>query len=271
MEQEKMMKIGVVGYGTVGKAVADGFTEKGFQVYINDEKKGYCTSEEQLVIDCDVIFICVSTPPLADGGCDLSQVYKANSDLWQVWRFTHMKRKNNPIIVIKRTVIPGALDILVKDYPLIASNPSFIRHQTPLKDFLNPHRIIIGTHELIVFEKLKALYESWDCPKIHVTPTEAEVIKYLSNALIVTKVAFANEMAKVCKLTGAEPTRVFNGLIHDSRFAMSHLDPEKGLIPHNHQCLPKDTRALIRQLELLGHDSKLLKAAYETGIECEGE
>lgn len=101
------------------------------------------------------------------------------------------------------------------------------------------------------------------------TPTEAEVIKYMSNALIVTKVAFANEMAKVFEVTGARSSHVYAGLIEDLPFAKSHLDPEKGRIPYNNPFLPKDVRALIRQLELMGQDSKLLKAAFHTGIEHE--
>jgi UDPglucose 6-dehydrogenase len=61
------MKIGIVGYGHVGKAMYELF--KNAIIY---DINGIGSKEE--INQCDVVFVCVPTPSKNDGRCDTSIV-----------------------------------------------------------------------------------------------------------------------------------------------------------------------------------------------------
>ena len=264
--------IGIVGMGTVGRALYEGFLSKGFKVLCNDvidldSALIENSSKERLVMECDVIFICVQTGSLADGACDLTHVAKAFEELWGL----ASRLCVSPVIAIKSTCIPGTVDSFGAGYPMICSNPEFMRRNTAVEDFLSPDRIIIGAKTSEVHEIMAQVYEDWDVPILHYSPKVAEAIKYLSNAYLVGKVAFAEEIMKMSEMLRVSPMELFYGVTLDHRINESHLHPVMGKISLNSPCLVKDLKALIVQLEKSGHDSKLLKAYFHTGIESELE
>jgi len=262
------MNIGVVGYGTVGKAVTQGFRKKGHLVYVNDIKElenEKSHNKEILMKECPVIFICVPTPPKEDDSIDLRGVERVVEEL----RRYSYTTSSVTILVIKSTVIPGTTNRLSLKYPefTFAVNPEFMRMKYALHDFLNPERIVVGTGSIFARTTLRRLYGIWKCPKFFTDPTTAETIKYVSNVFFTTKVAFACEVLNICKVLGVDAKEVMNAVSLDSRIGKSHLDPTLGKIPKNSACLPKDTSALIRFLEQKGYESKFLKTVYETGVE----
>src|ERR1022692_3565208 len=98
------MKIGIVGYGTVGKAHAKCFSANGtVSVSLYDkfiEQLG-STVHRKRINDCDLVFVCVPTPSSPDDGlsCDISAVEDAVSWI-------------EAPVCIKSTVIPGTTDHL---------------------------------------------------------------------------------------------------------------------------------------------------------------
>ena len=67
------MTIGIVGQGYVGTAIKSGF-EKHYEIETYDkydESKSTCNLFD-LVVECDVIFVCVPTPMNKDGSCYLN-------------------------------------------------------------------------------------------------------------------------------------------------------------------------------------------------------
>ena len=95
------MNIGVVGLGIVGSAVKVGFEELGNDVFGHD-----LTLDTNLrdVLDTDICYICVPTPPSENGSCDVSIVESVVRDLSAL--------NYNGLVIIKSTVEPG----LLKDY-----------------------------------------------------------------------------------------------------------------------------------------------------------
>jgi len=268
---ETPLTIGIVGYGVVGQALGQGFATMGHTVMINDidPEKSLCTKEE-LVSECDIIFICVNTPT-NERGCDLSRVYEAFNDLH--YRIAQKSREgvvDLPVIAIKSTVIPGTTDTLYKMYPRVCSNPEFVRELTARSDFLNPDRIIIGAHSETVKSTMQELYSGWDAPIFITTPVEAEMAKYLSNAYLVTKVAFSQVAKAICDMAGANPLTVMDAVVADHRITPSHLDPTKGKIAKDSACLPKDLMALLRQLEQSGQAPLFLQSVYTMGVQGAG-
>ena len=235
------MKIGVIGFGTVGEAIAKGFNFLGYRVYVNDKEKFAIYSKKYLMENCDVTFICVQTPPKEDGSIDLSRIYEVIDEV--------AKYKPKSVIVIKSTVTPGTTVKLSKEYPEItfAVNPEFLRHKHALTDFINPSKIVIGAEDRGVAFKISSLYSKIKVPKIITDPTTAETIKYINNAFLSLKVAFSNEVKNICETLKVDPREVMYAVCLDRRINPSHLDPVKGLI--SGKCLPKDLYAIIKLCE----------------------
>jgi UDPglucose 6-dehydrogenase len=264
------MKVGIVGMGVVGSAIYEGLESKGHEVYANDVRDiEYVVNPlDFLVSTCEVIFICVPTPQKEGGVCDLSIVYKVFNDLhYHLAQKMREEAMDLPVIAIKSTVIPGTADSLIKMYPRVCSNPEFMTEKNPLRDFLNPDRIILGAKSQVVIDTMVKLYNDFDAPRHIVEPAEAEAIKYLSNSLLLTKVAFSQEISRLCQMLRLNARLVYDGITADKRINPSHLDPTKGRVSIHTPCLAKDMRALIEQLDKSGYDSILLKSAYATAID----
>jgi len=175
--------IGVVGYGTVGRAVAHGFIDRGFKVYVNEvhevalPKHNY--SKKYLLEHCDVIFICVPTPGMPDGSINLGYVIHVLNEFHDFIRY-QTDCDSSPIFVIKSTVTPTTTVNLEYKYPCFkfAVNPEFLRVQSASKDFLSPDRIVIGASKSIVGEEVAKLYQKWTCPVFLTTPTTATKKQY---------------------------------------------------------------------------------------------
>ena len=70
------MKIGIIGQGYVGTAIKSGF-EKHYELFTYDKydkDKSTCDTLFDLVMECDVMFVCVPTPMNTDGTCHIDIV-----------------------------------------------------------------------------------------------------------------------------------------------------------------------------------------------------
>ena len=66
------MKIGIVGYGYVGKAMYNYFKGHYETIFYDPFIEGSCTKEE--INECNLAVVCVFTPTGEDGKCDTSIV-----------------------------------------------------------------------------------------------------------------------------------------------------------------------------------------------------
>jgi len=166
-------------------------------------------------------------------------------------------------------VTPKTTKLLQLQYPRfkIAVNPEFLRVQSASKDFLDPDRIVIGAADEAVADKVAELYKKWTCPIIITSPTTAELIKYLSNAFLVAKVAYACEIMRLCKHYDVDMLEVYRGVTFDNRIHPSHLNPLFGPITKDSHCLPKDLLALIKSLEDDELDTSFLQAVFNRGVQ----
>lgn len=210
----------------------------------------------------DVTLIAVGTPDL-DGQIDLSQIEQAARDVGAALR----SKGSYHVVAVKSTVVPGTTDGIVRssleqaagkpvgaDFGL-CMNPEFLREGSAVNDFMHPDRIIIGTSDDRAAAVLKAMYAPFDCPKLVVSPVNAELTKYASNALLATLISFSNELASLCEHTpGADAELVMDGLHLDKRLSpcvgstrvtpgiLAYLRPSSG---YGGSCLPKDVSALL--------------------------
>ena len=254
----------------MGRACIEGFRQKGYKVYVNDIRhiEDYnVVDKKQIVKLAEVIFICTPTPAGTRGQIDLTDLNEIVDKL--CFYASNGRIEKKPLIVIKSTVVPGTTRHYEETYRdmQFACCPEFLRQGHALKDFLDPDRIVIGASSQVVRDKLAEVFASWaTTPKLFTDPTTAEAIKYLSNAFLVTKVAYATEIAAVCQLLGLNQQTVYDGIVLDRRINKSHLDPAKGPISLDSPCLPKDVSALCQHLRGMGSTSVFLESIKKRGI-----
>lgn len=294
------MKIGVIGCGFVGLITAVGFASKGNEVTaididrerISKIKNGIVPFHEVGVekllksslkkgnlklfnsvkdlIDCEVIFICVQTPPKLNGAINLKILKKAAESL-----ASQLKKGNESrVIVVRSTVVPGTIENTVM--PIfrrinnveVIFNPEFLREGTALSDFLNPDRIVIGTKSIRAGKIISKLYKSFNAPIIITTSQTAELSKYASNVLLATLISFSNEIARICENTPNTDVEDVLGITHlDRRFKVARDKSKAEIISYlkagcgfGGSCLPKDLSALISYARLINENTPLLKS-----------
>ena len=213
-----------------------------------------------------IVFITVGTPSKKDGETDLGAVEEVAREIGQAMeRYT---------VIVNKSTVPVGTGEFVRDVierhqsqavPFdVVSNPEFLREGSAIEDTLRPDRIVIGAPNQQVAMTLLELYAPLERPMIITDVPSAEMIKYASNAFLATKISFANAIANICELAGADVTQVVKGMGLDARIGPSFLQAGLG---YGGSCFPKDTDSLIHTADDLGYDFGLLRSVVEVNRE----
>ena len=232
------MELAVIGTGYVGLVAGTCFAEMGHDVVCVDkseekirilqsggipiyeprlreliahnvEKKrlAFSTDLASSVERSEVVFIAVGTPMAEDGRADLSMVMAVAKEIGQA-----MKR---PLIVCTKSTVPVGTALRIRqaiaeitDIPAdVVSNPEFMKEGAAVDDFMKPDRIILGTdseHAREVMTDIYAPFNRTTNRMIFMDTASAEMTKYVSNAMLATRISFMNEMAGLCERLGAD-------------------------------------------------------------------
>ena len=267
------MKITTVGTGYVGLVTAALFAKLGNQVWgldvdkkkiaslksgkvpfyepdledlvkenIKNKRLHFTSDYQKAVGQSEVVFICVGTPPKADGDYDLQYIFASAKQIAK-------SLKKYTVIVIKSTVPPNTgskvRKIMQKETKVsfdIASCPEFLREGSAVKDSLNPSRIVIGTESNQAQEILLKLHKPIKAPRVLCDVVSAQLIKYAANAFLATKISYINSIALLCDKIGADINKVSRGLGLDPRIGQAFLNAGLG---YGGSCFAKDTSALV--------------------------
>lgn len=287
------MKLAVVGSGYVGLVTGACFSNIGHDVICVDVdskkiemlKKGkspiyepgleeliqrqmanktltFTTNLRQAARQCEALFICVGTPPRANGEADLSYVEGVARDI--------AKEIRSYKVIVEKSTVPVQTGLKVKEtlrrfapkgVPFdVASNPEFLREGTAIQDFMNPDRIVIGVESKRAEKVLTDLYAPLKAQLVVTDIQSAEIIKHASNSFLAMKISFINAVSNICENANADIEQVARGMGLDRRIGRSFLNAGIGF---GGFCFPKDVSAFIRISEKLGYDFKLLKAVEE--------
>ena len=233
---------------------------------------------EDALVGADFVFLCVGTPPTPSGTPDLTQLEAAV-------RAVAPYLRTNTVIVNKSTVPVGsgnwARTILEEALPRdrqplfhVVSNPEFLREGCAIGDFLHPDRIVLGGDEAgvrLVEELYRPVLDQTfsggrrsQRPQLIATQlTSAEMIKYAANAFLATKISFANEIANLCELVGADARQVMPAIGADQRIGPKFLSAGFGW---GGSCFGKDVAALVATGQEYGYNSALLRATVDVNV-----
>ena len=257
------IKIGIIGYGFVGQAVANGFNvaSGGKDSIMYYDKFKESTPLKKVIAESEFIFICLPTPMKSDeSGIDLSIIEES---MPEITRYTNGTGK---IIVIKSTVTPSTTARLEAKFPKsqFAFNPEFLTEANFLGDFLNADRTVIGANNDLVSRRLAVIFrQRFPNTKIFQTdPTTAETVKYFANAFLSLKVTFANTLYDYCQKIGIKYEEVKKMAAEDPRIVDAHLDvtTQRGF---GRKCFPKDLVALMGEFKKAGVDLSILDSMWK--------
>ena len=209
------------------------------------------------ISDCDVHFICVGTPQVADGlAADLSYVFSSLNAIAPII-------KPGSLVVGKSTVPVGTAAkmreqlIAINPDTDLAWNPEFLREGFAVEDTLKPNRLVVGVTNSKAEEVLRQVYAknlAEETPWVVADLPTAELVKVSANAFLATKISFINAMAEICEAAGGDVTVLAKAIGYDPRIGNRFLQAGIGF---GGGCLPKDLRAFIARSKELGADQAL--------------
>ena len=267
-----MKRIGIVGQGYVGTAVREVFS-KYYETNTFD-LNGNCTCKtlHELVDISDIIFVCVPTPMKKDGSCDISIVESVVKDINE----TVNCNQDGKIVAIKSTIPPGTTNDLNKecDNITVIFNPEFLTEANFIDDFKNQNRIIIGGQRP-ASTRLRQVYSLVfpDATIVKTGSKTAEMVKYMTNTFLATKVSFANEMFQICDMLNIDYDKVVEYATYDERLGKSHwaVPGPDGHYGFGGSCFPKDINALIKVAEKWDIPSNVLCSVWDTNLDVRPE
>lgn len=245
------MKIGIVGLGAVGSANKEGFKYLGHEILTHDIKLGTTILD---VAGTEINFLCVPTPAAEDGQCDTSILESVIKELDNI--------NYKGIIAIRSTAVPGFTQRMIDTYKNLAICfvPEFLRERCAADDFIHNHKLLaVGTHDIWVYRKVVKAHGALPEHTEHLTPTEAEVLKYYNNVYASLRVTFANVMYEICEKLNCDYTTIKNTYIKTGKAVDMYLDVTESLRGYGGMCLPKDTKALASLIDKLGLELDLIK------------
>ncbi|MDQ3858455.1 MAG: UDP-glucose/GDP-mannose dehydrogenase family protein [Actinomycetota bacterium] len=280
--------IGVVGAGWVGLVTAACLAELGHPVTVRDivrdrieeleagrlpiyepglaelleRNRGsvrFTLDLDEVFEDARIAFVCVGTPSTYSGDADLSAVWRVLDEVPEL--------DERAILVMKSTVPVGTgekvraeLDARGLGHVGYVANPEFLAEGTAIENFMRPDRIVIGSFAEGDGDVVAALYGPLRAPVVRADIASAEMIKLASNAFLMTRISFVNEIANVCELVGADVARVAEGIGLDHRLGPHFL---RAGIGYGGSCFPKDSLALKQLAANSGYHFQLLSAVIE--------
>jgi UDPglucose 6-dehydrogenase len=237
---------------------------------ISEGTLAFTTDTAEAVAAAAAVFIAVGTPSLESGAYDFQYVEKAAHEIGRA-----LDKQKRQLVVLKSTVTP---DIYARVHEILAeetsasgaqfevvSNPEFLAEGTAIRDFTQPHRVIVGAVSQEAREFMEALYAPFTKRRPGMLqfadPKSAIVTKLAANSFLACRVALINELARYCDTVGADIEFVRTGLAGDPRIGKEFLYAGPG---YGGSCFGKDIRALRENAREHGTDLNLIPAIEES-------
>ena len=258
LQPPNVMKIGIIGFGFVGKALKNGL--KNDVSCIEIDPKLNTNIHDLIDYKPDIVFVCLPTPMNDDGTQNIDIV---NNVIAEINTFD-----SNLLIVLKSTILPKYVKDISKISKNLVINPEFLREKFADKDFVNSNIIVFGGDEHNC-NKLSSFYKNHTkcvCNEHIITDgITASLIKYTINSFLALKVIFFNEMKFIFDNLNSQSKwlDVINALSKDKRIGDSHMNvpgPD-GRYGFGGPCFPKDVSALIEYSKEIGFELNLLTKA----------
>lgn len=269
---DQISYIGIVGMGVVGTAMYESFKKNDVPVlyYEKYSKSRWSTSTplEVCIKKCHILFLALPTQLSRN---DSNSVYNLK-EIEETLQILERERFSG-IVVLKSTVIPGTTVALSRKFLSLSifHCPEFLTERTAIEDFHTQKEIIVGTTFSCTRTQIEDLTVFFKSTFPHAgisicTSTESECTKIFCNAFYGAKVQIMNEFYFFTeKLNGAKFKVVIENMLKQGWINEKHTNVpgHDGLFSFGGHCLPKDTNALLRSMQLMNTPSKVIDAVAE--------
>lgn len=227
-----MKNILIVGCGAIGSKIYEEYKKLNPDRY--DPYKGIL---EKRNIVYDIAFICVDTPMLENGECDLTQVEQA------------IQETNSNIIVLRSTVPPTTTDSLIqKTHKHIIFSPEFYGttqhcdHAT-----FNFNFTILGGPRADCDKVVQVLQEVYDARhRFIITEAKtAELAKYMENTFLAARVSLCIQFWEIANQFNISYPELREIFLNDERFNCAHTFVYSEHPWWESHCFDKDLKALV--------------------------
>jgi GDP-mannose 6-dehydrogenase len=211
------------------------------------------------VLRTDVTFVSVGTPTAPDGGCDFTYVRDASRTIGRA-----LAAKDDYHVVVMRCSIPPGTtrDVVIPEIEAasgkklgedfgVCFNPEFLREGVAVADFFAPPKTVIGASDMRARAMVEGIYTAIDQNAIFTSIEAAEMVKYADNVWHANKVAFANEIGRLCKAMHIDSHDVMDIFVKDQKLNISPYYLKPGFA-FGGSCLPKEVRAVSHLAKGLG-------------------
>lgn len=235
------MKVGIIGYGWIGKATQKLFPDA--QIYDK-----FISEYNTPLRDCDIAFLAVPTPWTGGPELDCTAVEDAIANC------------GCNFIVIRSATHPGFADRMAKKYnKKIVVQPEYLG-ESPNHPFLQMDSrqfMVLGGEQADVRKVIECYQKAYNANvKIRqVSRLEAEIIKFSENRAIFFKLMQCQELYDVCEAAGIDYYTIREAVYGDDprmNLWWTFVYPDsRGA---NSKCIPKDVYAWCAWAESLGID-----------------
>jgi UDPglucose 6-dehydrogenase len=229
------MRILIVGHGVVGKNL-----EKELKVLDPDVIDKYKPEENRIDLEnpelaanngrYDIAFVCVDTPRTEKTLCDTSEVLNA------------IRENDAEIYVIKSTVPPGTTkEFAEMEDKRILFSPEYYGGTQHCNNYQFDFTILGGEREdcIDVIQALQRVYDGRHQFRITDSKT-AELVKYMENSYLATKVSFCQEFFFIAESLGVDYEELRELFVLDPRIHPSHTFVDRSKPFWDSHCLNKD-------------------------------
>jgi len=258
--QMMITKVGIIGMGFVGSAIADSMSPGFCDVVAVDPAKGFTNTYKDL-LDCDGVFVCVPSPQDEDGTCDTSILEDVLDNLAKI--------NYQGVVISKCTAPPDIYEQLNAQYPNLIHAPEFLTAAKAKEDYINGKFAMIGgrvgAYQREAERLIRIGQQGLGDNVVHCTIGEAALAKYAINSFMSTKVVFMNELYQLAKAMNLNYDNVAGMIRMDRRIGSSHLQvpgPD-GSFGFGGACFPKDTTAMLKFAEQHNVALNVLDAAVK--------
>lgn len=249
------MKIGIIGNGYVGSAVAASYAPS--DVLINDPAySDISTSISVLKESCDSIFVCVPTPQSDNGACNTGILESVLSELAGFAGLVICKSTASPLVYQRLEDTVGLRLVHI---------PEFLTQANAHEDYLYPAKIVVGCRPELVNDVILTIMYSqidFDGSIEYCSIAEAAMFKYLANTFLAMKVTVNNEYYDLCDKIGISWDNVAKIAMTDSRLGDTHwrVPGPDGSRGFGGACFPKDVNALYKISQDVNTDMSMLRS-----------
>ena len=236
----------------------------------------------EAVVDAQVVYLAVGTPPKPDGTVDMTYLETAGREVCEALEQRPNDRRGDMVTIVVKSTVPAGTNRKLSAYLAehtnanvrVVSNPEFLKEGTAVDDFLRPDRIVIGCEsgdaEAPEVQAMQGVYDPILREQIKLGNNQcwfvmnwesAELTKYAANTMLAARISFMNELTILCEHYGADIESIRKGMGSDKRIGPAFLRAGCG---YGGSCFPKDVAAMEHISKQAGHDNKFVSAIIET-------